>query len=114
VRLARASARAALFSTFVDALADRMVPPRLVMSDPRQVKLATFIQTKLSKDPRKVLEPDTALVSSGLVDSLSLIQVLAFIEDEFQAVIPDEAATAESMNTIRKIDELIDTYGGSG
>jgi acyl carrier protein len=84
------------------------------MSDPRQAKLATFIQAKLSKDPRKILEPDTALVSSGLVDSLSLIQVLAFIEDEFQVVIPDEAATAESMNTVRKIDELIDAYGGSG
>jgi acyl carrier protein len=84
------------------------------MSDSRQAKLATFIQTKLSKDPRKVLEPDTALVSSGLVDSLSLVQVLVFVEDEFQVVIPDEAATAESMNTIRKIDGLIDTYGGSG
>jgi acyl carrier protein len=84
------------------------------MSDSRQTKLATFIQTKLSKDPRKTLDPDTALVSSGLVDSLSLVQVLVFIEDEFQVVIPDEAATAESMNTIRKIDGLIDTYGGSG
>jgi acyl carrier protein len=83
------------------------------MADSRQAKLATFIQTKLSKDPRKVLEADTALVSSGLVDSLSLIQVLAFVEDEFQVVIPDEAATAESMNTVRKIDALIDTYGGS-
>jgi acyl carrier protein len=84
------------------------------MSDSRQAKLATFIQTKLSKDPRKALDADTALVSSGLVDSLSLVQVLVFIEDEFQVVIPDEAATAESMNTIRKIDGLIDTYGGSG
>ena len=84
------------------------------MSDSRQTKLATFIQTKLSKDPRKTLDPDTALVSSGLVDSLSLVQVLVFIEDEFQVVIPDEAATAESMNTIRKIDGLIETYGGSG
>ena len=83
------------------------------MSDSRQAKLATFIQTKLSKDPRKALDPDTSLVSSGLVDSLSLVQVLVFIEDEFQVVIPDEAATAESMNTIRKIDGLIDTYGGS-
>jgi acyl carrier protein len=84
------------------------------MSDPRRAKLATFLRSKLSKDPRKVLEPDTPLVSSGLVDSLSLIQVLAFIEDEFQVVIPDEAATAESMDTIRKIDDLIDAYGGSG
>jgi acyl carrier protein len=84
------------------------------MSQERFAKLAAYIQHNLSKDPRRVLEPDTPLISSGLVDSLSLISVLAFIEDEFAVVIPDEAATAEAMNTIRQIGALIDTYDSGG
>lgn len=80
------------------------------MSEDRQSKLAEFIRREISKDPRKALEPDTTLISSGLVDSLSLIRVLVFIEDEFDVVIPDEAATAPAMDTIRKIDGLIDAY----
>jgi acyl carrier protein len=82
------------------------------MPDDRTARLAEFIRREISKDPRKPLEADTPLISSGLVDSLSLIQVLAFVEDEFGVVIPDEAATAPAMDTIRKIDALIDTYAG--
>ena len=80
------------------------------MSDERCAKLAGFIQKELSKDPRREIGPDVPLVSSGLVDSLSLIRVLAFVEDEFGVVIPDEAATAASMDTVRLIDQLIETY----
>ena len=81
------------------------------MSDERCARLAAFIQKELSKDKSRSLDPDTPLVSSGLVDSLSLVKVLVFVEDEFGVVIPDEAATAAAMNTVRLIDQLIATYG---
>ena len=80
------------------------------MSDQILDKLADYVQRKVSKDPTRPLEPDTPLVSSGLVDSLSLISVLVYIEDEFGVVIPDEAATAAAMNTIRQIGAMIDVY----
>jgi acyl carrier protein len=41
---------------------------------------------------------------------MSLIKVLAFVEDAFGVVIPDEAATAASMDTLRSILGLIRTY----
>ena len=65
----------------------------------------------MAKDPRQPVLPGTPLISSGLVDSFSLIKVLAFVEDEFGIVIPDEAATAASMNTIRLVSGLMDAYG---
>jgi acyl carrier protein len=77
----------------------------------REKRLAEFLRTNVLKDSRVVPSRDTPLVSSGLVDSLSLIQVLAFVEDEFQVAIPDEAATAEAMNTIGGILALVDVYG---
>ena len=78
--------------------------------DDRSTKLAGFIQKEVSRDPRRALEPDTPLISSGLVDSLSLFSVLTYVEDEFGVVIPDEAATAASMNTIRQMLELVDRF----
>lgn len=81
------------------------------MSSEAGSKLARFIQQAVSKDPRQPILADTALISSGLVDSFSLIKVLTFVEDEFGIVIPDEAATADAMDSIELILKLMDTYG---
>lgn len=78
--------------------------------DTRSGQLATFIQREISKTPKRPIDADTPLVSSGLVDSLSLIKVLAYIEDEFHIVIPDEAATAEAMDSVASIVRLMDAY----
>jgi acyl carrier protein len=77
----------------------------------RQARLVEYLKKNVVKDARQPIGPQTPLVSSGLVDSMSLIQVLAFVEDEFHVVIPDEAATAESMNSVQQILELIRAYG---
>ena len=76
----------------------------------RQAALAQFLRNTVLKDPRVTLDAQTPLVSSGLVDSLSLVKVLSFVEDAFGVVIPDEAATAESMNTIGQILQLVDAF----
>ena len=80
--------------------------------DARSTALLDFLRREVVKDRRRPLELDTALVSSGLVDSMSLISVLAFVEDSFGVVIPDEAATAESMNTPRSILALVRAFEG--
>lgn len=84
------------------------------MSPDASTRLAEFIQAEVSKDPRQLVLPQTALISSGLVDSFSLIKVLAFIEDEFGIVIPDEAATAKAMDSIELILKLMETYADHG
>jgi acyl carrier protein len=79
----------------------------------RREALAAFLARDVVKDRRRELTLDTPLVSSGLVDSLSLISILAFIEDSFGVVIPDEAATSASMDSLRAILELVRTYDRS-
>ncbi len=39
--------------------------------------------------------------------------MLAFVEDEFGIVIPDEAATAAAMDSIELIVKLMDTYASA-
>jgi acyl carrier protein len=74
-------------------------------------KIAEFIQRELSKDKQQNIGQDTMFISSGLVDSFSLIRLLVFIEDEFGIVIPDEAATAEAMDSVSLILELMRKFG---
>jgi acyl carrier protein len=85
----------------------------VVTHDPphdRPGALAAFLKGSVVRDPRVELGLDTPLVSSGLVDSLSLISILTFVEDRFGVVIPDEAATAASMDTLRAILDLVQTH----
>ena len=80
------------------------------MPTDRGTALRAYIRENVAKDPRARIEVETPLITSGLVDSFSLVSVLAFIEDEFNVVIPDEAATAEAMNTVGLMLQLIETY----
>jgi len=77
-------------------------------------KIADFIRRELSKDKNLRIDRETKFISSGLVDSFSLIRLLVFIEDEFCIVIPDEAATAEAMDSVSLILELMQKFGKQG
>ena len=77
-------------------------------------KIAEFIQRELSKDKNQPIGRETQFISSGLVDSFSLIRLLVFIEDEFGIVIPDEAATAEAMDSVSLVLELMQKFGKQG
>jgi len=77
-------------------------------------KIADFIRRELSKDKNLRIDRETKFISSGLVDSFSLIRLLVFIEDEFGIVIPDEAATAEAMDSVSLILELMRKFGKQG
>jgi acyl carrier protein len=50
---------------------------------------------------------DTPLLSSGLVDSFSMISLKRFLEMKYQISIPDEAATPETFDSVEKIAELV-------
>ncbi len=65
-----------------------------------QAKLARFIAEKIMKQPKRELKPDQALISSGLIDSFSLVDVGLFIEDEFGVRIDDSDLTVELMDTL--------------
>jgi acyl carrier protein len=46
--------------------------------------IAKFIAEKILKQPSKVITADEALISSGLIDSFSLMDLALFIEDTFR------------------------------
>jgi acyl carrier protein len=74
-------------------------------------RLAQYINRNLLRAPDRHLESNTPLISSGLLDSFSLIRVLTFIEDEFGVTIPDQFVTEEAMNSVALIVQLATKHG---
>jgi acyl carrier protein len=70
--------------------------------------LAQYITTQILKQPKKVIAPDDKLISSGLVDSFSLVDLSIFVEETFGVHIADTELNAETFDTLAQLAELID------
>ena len=57
-------------------------------------------------DDREITET-TPLISSGLVDSFSMVSLLRFLEKKYAIHIPDAAATPEAFDTVERIVALV-------
>jgi len=53
---------------------------------------------------------DTPLISSGYVDSFSMVTLLVFLENKFKTKIPPSKATPEAFDSVNKIVSLIRQY----
>jgi acyl carrier protein len=50
---------------------------------------------------------DTPLISSGLVDSFSMVSLKRFLEVKYKISIPDEDASPEAFDSVNKIADLV-------
>jgi acyl carrier protein len=60
------------------------------------------------------LDADTPLISSGIVDSFSMVSLKRFLERKYDVNLPDEEASAEAFDTVRSIIALVKKHGGGG
>jgi len=70
-------------------------------------KLINFIVNEYLDDPDMEIDANTKLISSGLIDSFSLVSLQSFIEKEFGKKIPAPRITAESFDTVRQMIDII-------
>ncbi len=71
--------------------------------------LEDFIARKILKQPGRRIAPDVALISSGLIDSFSLVDLALFVEDTFGVRIEDTELNAQSFDTLAQLATLIDS-----
>ena len=69
--------------------------------------IRNFIQQEILKDPERPIESDEALISSGLIDSFSLVDIALFVEREFGVRIDDAELSAENFDTLDELTTLI-------
>jgi len=53
---------------------------------------------------------DSPLISSGIVDSFSMVSLKRFLEKKYTISIPDDKATPEAFDTVNKICVLVHEF----
>ena len=77
------------------------------MSAEMQQKISEFIAVKILKQPKRVIRSDEPLISGGLVDSFSLVDLALFVEDNFDVRISDSELNASTFDSIEQLTNLI-------
>ena len=71
--------------------------------------LSTFIATNILKQPGRVIGPVEPLISSGLIDSFSLMDLALYVEDTFGVRVEDTELNADTFDTLTQLASLIES-----
>lgn len=61
--------------------------------------------------PDVELGDDDSLLGTGIVDSMGVMEIIAFLEDEFGVIVEDEEITEENLGTLSAIGRYAVTKG---
>ncbi len=75
--------------------------------DTRQLIIDYVKKEYLEEDSGQEVTETTRLISSGIVDSFSMVSLKMFLEKKFQIKIPDEKATPEAFDSVENIMKLL-------
>jgi acyl carrier protein len=75
-------------------------------------QLSQKIAENILKQPSRVIKPDEPLISSGLIDSFSLVDLALLVEDNFGVRIDDYELTASTFDSITQLADLIQSRQG--
>ena len=77
------------------------------MSNPITDEISAYIADQILKQPDRKIEPGEALISSGLIDSFSLVDLSIYVEDNYGVRIEDTELNAETFDTLEQLVTLI-------
>jgi acyl carrier protein len=72
--------------------------------------ILNYVKKEYMEDEDEEITYDTPLISSGYVDSFSMVSLLVFLENKFKIKIPPEKATPEAFDSVNKIVTLVNQY----
>ena len=57
--------------------------------------------------PQKIIQPGEAIISSGMIDSFSLVDLAMLVEDNFNVTIDDTELNSDSFDTLEQLASII-------
>ena len=79
--------------------------------DPAKQMIIDYVKKEfLEEDSDVEVTENTPLISSGIVDSFSMVSLKTFLEKKYKISIPDDKATPEAFDSVNKIVDLIKQY----
>ena len=77
------------------------------MSETIIALLNQYITREIIKQPDLMIDANEALISSGLIDSFSLVDLALYVEDTFGVRIDDTELNADTFDSLSQLAALI-------
>lgn len=77
------------------------------MGDMEKVILEYVIEEYLEEDDEDEIDVNSPLISSGIVDSFSMVSLKTFLERKYKISIPDDKASPEAFDTVTSIIKVV-------
>ena len=81
-------------------------------ADEIKVKIAEYLAKDILKQPGRIIQPDEALLTSGLIDSFHLVDLALFVEDNFGVHIDDSELNASTFDSLDGLIAFIQSRQG--
>jgi len=65
------------------------------------------VESFLVGDEESEFSDDQSFLDSGLIDSTGILEVIAFLEDEFEIEIDDEEMVPENLDSVSNISHFV-------
>jgi acyl carrier protein len=72
-------------------------------------QLSTFIATTILKQPKRAIDDTEPLISTGLIDSFSLMDLALFVEDTFGVRVEDTELNVDTFDNLTQLASLIES-----
>ena len=79
------------------------------MTDNIISEIENYIAAQILKQPTRKIAADESLISSGLIDSFSLMDLALFAEDTFGVRIEDTELNANTFDNLTQLASLIES-----
>ena len=66
-------------------------------------KVSTFIKRNFLFDEKKELDPSASFLRTGILDSTGILELITFIEEEYDVRFPDEDLTSENFDSVDRV-----------
>ena len=69
--------------------------------------IKNFVRTELIYDDEKDFDENTNLIERGIIDSMSLVRLISFLEENYEIQVQDEDIVPENFSSLNKISTFI-------
>jgi acyl carrier protein len=73
----------------------------------RKAMITEYIKKEIVRNDKATISEDEDLLSSGVLDSLGILQLVAYIQDTFGIEVPDKDVVYENFHSIKSLDDYL-------
>jgi acyl carrier protein len=98
-----------LYNRWDAAKNHKIYDKEILVADKIISEIEKYIATQILKQPNRKIAADESLISSGLIDSFSLMDLALFVEDTFGVRIEDTELNANTFDNLNQLTSLIES-----